>query len=78
MGSSVAWQYRRLPGTEPDNADVAHESLGPPAPWSSAGPGNRARAPVAYAALSITPALLIAACAAASLAIGTRGGEHET
>jgi hypothetical protein len=31
-----------------------------------------------YAALSPTTALLIAACAAASLAIGTRGAEHDT
>jgi hypothetical protein len=34
--------------------------------------------PSSYAALSTVPAPVIAACAAASRAIGTRGAEHET
>ena len=44
----------------------------------SAGSRLSAAPDVPYAALSTAPAAMIAACAAASRAIGTRGAEHDT
>jgi hypothetical protein len=70
MISSVVRQYRRLPDTEPEN-DAKRRAAGllhGPAPGPEA----------AHAVLTVIPSPLIAACAAASLAIGTRGAEHET